>query len=272
MQLPPSMADVDLACFDVDGTLAAADHKPTPRTLRALADLTATGIQIVVITGRALPQAQAVFRDAGISGVAIASNGSIAAEGPDGPVLSRTVLPPDEVEAVLNFVEGRELEAVLFTDDEHHVKQGSVVADLFREINPEVHTIEMPRTQVRHETVIKACITGHPETLDALDAEVRAAFPRVVRSMTSIFDVFPDGADKGATLREYLTAIDVDPGRVLGVGDSENDVTWLKAIGHPIAVANAVPEVKAVAELEIGHHDEESVAELIEALIAARRG
>ena len=93
MELPAGLADVDLMCFDVDGTLAAADHHPTPRTLRALAALVESGVRVVVITGRALPQAQMVFREAGIDGVSIAANGAVTAEGTSGRVLRRTTLP-----------------------------------------------------------------------------------------------------------------------------------------------------------------------------------
>ena len=270
MELPAGLADVDLMCFDVDGTLAAADHHPTPRTLRALAALVESGVRVVVITGRALPQAQMVFREAGIDGVSIAANGAVTAEGTSGRVLRRTTLPAAEVDAVLDFVAGRELEAVLFTEGSHLVKHGSVIAQMFREINPEVPTLEVDLAQVPREEVIKASITSWEHVLDTLLPEIRAAFPRIVRSMSTIVDLSPDGADKGASLLAHLADLGIDPADVTGVGDSENDLSWLSRIGHPVAVSNAVPAVKELAVLEIGHHDEEAVAELVEAVVAAR--
>lgn len=270
MQLPAGLADVDLMCFDVDGTLAAADHHPTPRTLRALKALVATGVRVVVITGRALPQAQSVFAEAGIEGHSIAANGAIIAQGPDGPELRRTTLTAREVDAVLDFVADKELEAVLFTKDAHLVKHGSVIAALFREINPDVPTIEVDLAEAPRDEILKASITSWEHVLDALLPQIKEAFPRTVRSMSTIVDLAPEGADKGPSLLALLDDLGVDPARVTGVGDSENDLSWLAAIGHPVAVSNAVQAVKDLAVLEIGHHDEEAVAELIEAVVAAR--
>ena len=73
------------------------------------------------------------------------------------------------------------------------------------------------------------------------------------------------GARFDAIARDAATSVLLD-----GVGDSENDLSWLSRIGHPVAVSNAVPAVKELAVLEIGHHDEEAVAELVEAVVAAR--
>ena len=123
----------------------------------------------------------------------------------------------------------------------------------------------MPR-----EEVIKASITSWEHVIDTLLPEIRAAFPRIVRSMSTIVDLSPDGADKGASLLAHLADLGIDPADVTGVGDSENDLSWLSRIGHPVAVSNAVPAVKELAVLEIGHHDEEAVAELVEAVVAAR--
>lgn len=271
MQLPDGMADIALMCFDVDGTLAGADHRPTPRTLAALNDLAATGVRVVVITGRALPEALAVLQGGAVDGTAIASNGAIVADS-SGRVIDRTVIEPEVVRAALDFARDKPMEVVLFTDTQHLVAPGAVTADYLRAVNPHVETVEIDRADVPLETVIKVCFVAEPETLAAYDAELRAAFPMVVQSMSTIYDLSPEGADKGATLGRFLRDNGIDPARVAGVGDSENDLAWLRQVGFPVAVENALPSIKEVALFEIGHHDREAVAELVEEIVAARRG
>lgn len=270
MQLPAGLTDIALMCFDIDGTLAAADHRPTPRTLAAIKDLAATGVRVVVITGRALPEALAVLQGGGVDGTAIASNGAIVADA-SGRVLERTTLDPDLVHAALDFAVGRELETVLFTDDQHLVAPDSVIADYLREVNPHVETISIDRSAVDVTAVIKVCFVAEPDVLASYDAELRERFPGIVQSMTTIYDLPPAGADKGASLGAFLEHHSIDPARVAAVGDSENDLSMLQLVGHPIAVSNAQPRVKDLATFEIGHHDEEAVAELVEAIVAARR-
>lgn len=60
--------------------------------------------------------------------------------------------------------------------------------------------------------------------------------------------VLPRGVDKAAGLRRALALLGVDPARTAAAGDGENDVPMLLAVGYGIAVANAVDELKGVAD------------------------
>ena len=60
--------------------------------------------------------------------------------------------------------------------------------------------------------------------------------------------VVPKGVDKAAGLRRALTLLGVDPARTAAAGDGENDVPMLLAVGYGIAVANAVDELKGIAD------------------------
>ncbi len=54
-------------------------------------------------------------------------------------------------------------------------------------------------------------------------------------------------APKGSGLRAMLAGWGIDPSRVAYVGDDLVDLPALRLVGLPVAVANAAPEVKAVA-------------------------
>lgn len=60
--------------------------------------------------------------------------------------------------------------------------------------------------------------------------------------------VLPPGVDKAAGLRDAFRLLGVDPLRAVAAGDGENDVPMLRLVGHGIAVANAVGELKEVAD------------------------
>lgn len=59
--------------------------------------------------------------------------------------------------------------------------------------------------------------------------------------------VLPKGVDKAVGLRFALQELGVAPEAAAAAGDGENDLPFLTAAGYRIAVANAVPEVKALA-------------------------
>ncbi|WP_295729596.1 HAD family hydrolase [uncultured Limosilactobacillus sp.] len=71
------------------------------------------------------------------------------------------------------------------------------------------------------------------------------------------------GVNKG-NLVEYLISQGNERGQIAGVGDDENDLPLLKAAGHAIAVANAVPQVKQVAERLIASNQNNGIARFLQ--------
>jgi len=270
MNLHDDLLDVRAVAFDVDGTLAGGDHRVSPRTLRALAELRAAGVEPIIVTGRIVGSGTAIFADAGIDGYVVASNGAVAVDTRDPDPLHAAVMDPDEAQAVVAFCDGRAVEPSLFTVDTMVVEEGSVVHDLLVRADPTAPTRAVAPGELPFAEATKACIFGEPATLDSLDAVIRAQFPRMVRSMDTAFEMSAEGADKWVALSAILDRIGVPPERCAGIGDGENDVVWLSRVGFPVAMGNAREPVRRLARLRIGHHADEAVAELVEALLRAR--
>ena len=74
-------------------------------------------------------------------------------------------------------------------------------------------------------------------------------------------------ADKGATVRAWMDALGLAPGRVAFVGNDLNDLPGLAAVGWPIAVADAHPDVIAASRLVLlapgGHGAVRELATLV---------
>lgn len=77
----------------------------------------------------------------------------------------------------------------------------------------------------------------------------------------------PPGVNKASGLLVGLDALVVSPLNVLGVGDAENDHAFLMACGLSAAVANALPSLKAEADIVTQADDGAGVAELIEMVL-----
>jgi hypothetical protein len=61
--------------------------------------------------------------------------------------------------------------------------------------------------------------------------------------------VLPAGVNKASGLAAALTRLQLSPLNVVGIGDAENDHAFLRACGCAAAVSNALPMVKADAEI-----------------------
>jgi hydroxymethylpyrimidine pyrophosphatase-like HAD family hydrolase len=80
--------------------------------------------------------------------------------------------------------------------------------------------------------------------------------------------VLPAGIHKGTGLGVALARMGVHAGRAVAIGDAENDHAMLSLCGYGAAVANAVPALKARAQLVTRGERGQGVAEVIERLIA----
>lgn len=88
---------------------------------------------------------------------------------------------------------------------------------------------------------------------------------------TDCVNLLLPGVDKAVGLAALCETLDIDAAMVAGIGDSHGDVAWLRACGVSVAPANAVAEVRRVADLVSARRDIAAVLEAYDALIAANR-
>ena len=75
-------------------------------------------------------------------------------------------------------------------------------------------------------------------------------------------EIFPPGVDKAKAVSGLKKHLGVE--RLVVFGDSQNDVPMFGVADVAVAVGNALPEVKAAADVVIGPNYTDSVARFIE--------
>lgn len=80
--------------------------------------------------------------------------------------------------------------------------------------------------------------------------------------------VLPSGINKGTGLATALASLGLALEHVVGVGDAENDHSLLAACDVGVAVANAVPSLKARADLVLDQPRGAGVVELCDRMLA----
>lgn len=91
--------------------------------------------------------------------------------------------------------------------------------------------------------VIVATFQPHQDTVRQVIAE--SGLPWDVIMNKDAVMVLPSGVDKAFGLQRLLQQMGLSPQEVIGVGDAENDLTFLELCGFRVAVANALPQVQA---------------------------
>ncbi len=70
-------------------------------------------------------------------------------------------------------------------------------------------------------------------------------------------------------IKDLIARMNINPQKILYVGDDVNDIETLKFVGYPITVNNAIQEVKAIKGIQITKNDGGNGAfrEIIDALV-----
>ncbi|HEX7360106.1 MAG TPA: HAD-IIB family hydrolase [Bryobacteraceae bacterium] len=111
------------------------------------------------------------------------------------------------------------------------------------------------------EVIVAVWREHEPEVVDAIrDARLDL---QLIYNKDSVM-MLPPGVDKMMGLKAALVGFALSPDRVIAVGDGENDEPLLAGCGCGIAVANAIPELKAKADFVTAGERGEGVVELVQ--------
>lgn len=259
---------------DLDRTLLADAKTVSARTLRALADARATGVAVVAVTARPPRVFDEWTELAAHLDAAICANGAITYATVTGSVES--VRPIDaEVTAVAVKAMRAAVPSAGFA-----VETGwTVVAepayrwvDKVGERKTRVSSFE--EVLATAEPIVKLLVHDADGHAEEMVAAIRAAGVAGVEVSYSggggLVEVSAAGVSKATALERWCGERGVGADGVVAFGDAPNDVPMLAWAGRSYAVANAYPEVLAVADGRAASNNEDGVARVVEELLASR--
>lgn len=88
-------------------------------------------------------------------------------------------------------------------------------------------------------------------------------YPDTYNRSIGLLEVFGKGVSKASAVNRLRSRLDAD--RVIVFGDNLNDLPMMRCADVSIAVANALPEVRAAADIVIGSNSEDAVPRYIAA-------
>ncbi len=99
------------------------------------------------------------------------------------------------------------------------------------------------------QPITKLMLLGEPSIMLLLEARLAGRTDiSVVRSDPDLIQIIHPSASKAAALRKVATHYGIGMDQVMAIGDATNDIPMLDAAGIAVAMDNAHPAVKAVAD------------------------
>jgi len=251
---------IRLVASDVDGTLLDHHGVLPPERADAVRRLTASGIPLVLATGKLWTSVRRLVEDLGLPGPHVACNGSVVFDA-SGRIVQRTLLDAAVADEVAGVLRAQRIVHALYLED------GMVVTDHVDPAHDVLPLLGEPLPVVEERGgrgVIKVLAIVPPEAEGELRA-VAADAARVQRTGPRFLEWNARGADKATGLATVTEQLGVSLADVVAVGDAENDVPMLRAAGLGIAVAGASPAAIAAADRTLTSDLAELLDEIAEA-------
>ena len=260
-----------LIALDLDGTTITHAGVLRPAVREAVQAVAATGMHIVVATGRSIVATTPILNALGLStGYVVCSNGAVTlALDPDEPqgyqILETVTFDPAPALALLR---DSWPDAVIAVEE---LGVGFKVSAPFPdgELDGELRVVSWdelvadPVTRVTFRSP-----TGTSEDFEELAERIGLHEVNYNIGFTAWMDINPEGVSKGSALELLRRRLEVEPMHTVAVGDQRNDLEMLQWAARGVAMGNAPEEVKAVADEVAGHVDDDGLVPVLLSLLS----
>ncbi|MGW5332371.1 HAD family hydrolase [Streptomyces bauhiniae] len=258
-----------LVATDLDGTLLRGDETISPRTREALAAATAAGAAHIVVTGRAVPWTRHILDDLGYRGLAVCGQGAQVYDAGRHRLLTSVTLDRQLAGVALAKIEAEV--GPLYLAASRDGLDGEVMVGPGYAVTGRLPATAFTDAADLWEAPLNKIYIQHPtlSTDELAEAASRAAggFVTVVMAGEGIVELLPLGLSKATGLSLAARRLKLKAADTIAFGDMPNDVPMFAWAAHTVAMANAHPELKAVADEVTASHEEDGIALVLERLL-----
>ena len=247
-----------LIVSDIDATLINDKFLIPDYNLEMIRRVREEGIDFMLCTGRIFGSARPYAKFLGLTAPIISSNGAVTMEWEDHRELFGTPMAPEVCAEVFSILDDIDMYYHFYSKETFYTRKFLYESNVIRVMDeslPEDERFDMlevsdPAEIAKKDPVYKIsvrCINeGDSERfLEKFSGRTDIA---VTSSFSDNFEISAPGVDKGIALARYAEMKGIYPDQIISFGDNKNDIGMIQYAGVGVAVANAVDELKAVAD------------------------
>jgi len=251
-----------LVASDIDGTLIHDDGGLSPRTVAAIAALP---VPFVLVTGRPVRWLPQLYDQMPTPVTAVCANGAVVYDPVEDQILVANPLSTD----LLLDVSKRLREAVpdialaVEVEDGRSFWYEEAWPVRWETVPHQVRVLTTPE-ELTSAPAVKLLARSANHEADAFYELVSHTLGEIAEtthsSSTALVEISAPAVTKAAGLAWLCERDGIDASEVLAFGDMPNDIPLLAWAGHGVAMGNAHPAVRAMADEVTRTNDEDGVA------------
>lgn len=271
--------NIKMIGLDMDGTLLTTEKKLTAYTKAVLRKALEQGIEIVLSTGRAITGIPKELLEMPGMKYAVTINGARILDLRENKVIYENTLSIETALKLLDIIGEYDAIQEAFINSVCYSSKDKLshANDYF--VHPSIaEYIVKSRTPVEN---VRATVIEKNSSVDKVNGQFRNAEDKkssyelltkvpgvvVVSSLGNNWEINAEGTDKGSAMLKLGELLGIQREEIMACGDGMNDIAMLKAVGLGVAMENADPEVREVADYITASNDEDGVAKAIEKFV-----
>lgn len=266
--------DIKLIALDLDGTLLNSKHKLSDRNKTAVKKAIENGVQVVIATGKTRISATSLLEELGIKSPGVFTQGLTIYNG-DGTIRNSVVMDKNIVRRIITFAEDRGFGVLAYSGDRILTRRADEIAEKIAEYGePLAESVGALQNILDSTEINKVILYGQESKIAALRWQLSKQLDGQIHltrsAVTGIIEVLPANSSKGKAVMRVMKDLNIAPEHTMAIGDGENDIEMLQAVGTSVAMGNAVQKLKDVASQVVGSNDEDGVAQAIEMFVTGK--
>lgn len=261
--------------LDIDGTLTNSQKVITGNTKTAIIEAMKRGHKVMLASGRPTPGMKKYALElelANYDGYLLSFNGGKIIHCKTGEIIFQKVLPSLVIKSLYNYAIEKGCGLVTYLGDDIIL---ATEKDEYIEIESKINEMECKKVTnfvdyVSDYNLNKMLMTAPPEKAAVFVEELQEKFKDVLsiyRSEPFFIEIMPKNVDKAASLDIMLTSLGITKDDVICCGDGFNDKSMIEYAGVGVAMENAQPAVKEVADYITKSNDEDGIVHVIDKFI-----
>lgn len=262
-----------LIAIDIDDTLINDEKEVTSATQQALEQAVAQNVVVTLATGRAYASAQAIARQTGLNVPIITYQGALVKNLLDEQVLYERYVPVEAATKLFEYCIRHNLHLQTYIDDKLYSREDNDKIKEYTALNRTPYYVEPDFKKLVDLPTPKMLIIDEPAFLDELAPKLRELLGdqvHITKSKPNFLEIMHHEGTKGHALRFLAAHFGCSLADCIAIGDSWNDHEMLEAAGLGVAMGNAIPALKEIADYITLSNNEDGVKHVIEKFVLGR--
>lgn len=223
--------NIKALAIDIDGTITDNTRKLCINAIKSMRKAEEEGIPIILVTGNIVAYTRAISFSIGTSGGMVCENGGV-------------IYSNHKVKVVADINKAK--------NAYEYLKNNPVTKNIKKVPFAELRLSEVTLIKTDETELIKELLKNHDIEIYDTKFALHLTDPNV---------------SKGSSLMLVANDLGINMDEIMGIGDSENDLSFLKEVGFSVAVSNADEKIKEITDYVTINPFGDGVAEAINQFI-----